>query len=166
MGGTFMRNTAIITGLFILLLLGLGASPAGADANKDIQRGIDLFHQGKITEAIDSLQGLLDSNKLDKFEAERVQAKLQKYREYARLQDEYLRLAKAKDEIKPKQSTVPQYGMSDTYTVRPGDTLWLIASYGFIYNDITKGSLIYEANRDQISDPNMIRPGQVLRITH
>ena len=44
------------------------------------------------------------------------------------------------------------------------DSLWRIASYDFIYG---KGHLwrkIYEANRDKIKDPNIIKKGQVLTI--
>lgn len=55
-------------------------------------------------------------------------------------------------------------GLPDTYVVRKGDALWLIASYGYIYDDITKGGLIYQANRDTIKSPNLIYPDQVLRI--
>jgi nucleoid-associated protein YgaU len=49
-----------------------------------------------------------------------------------------------------------------TYTVKPGDTLSKIAkeTYGNA-NDYQK---IFEANRDQLRDPNQIRPGQQLKI--
>ena len=49
-----------------------------------------------------------------------------------------------------------------TYVVRAGDTLSKIAKDqlgdGAAYLDI------FNANRDQLSDPNVIRPGQVLKI--
>lgn len=46
------------------------------------------------------------------------------------------------------------------YTVRPGDTLSAIArSHGF-----TGWHRLYEANRDRVYDPDLIFPGQVLRI--
>jgi nucleoid-associated protein YgaU len=49
-----------------------------------------------------------------------------------------------------------------TYTVKPGDTLSKIANEQLgdpkAFNDI------FNANRDQLSDPNKIRPGQVLKI--
>lgn len=49
-----------------------------------------------------------------------------------------------------------------TYTVQPGDTLSAIAKR-FLGNasDYTE---IFNANRDQLSDPDRIQPGQVLKI--
>ena len=47
-----------------------------------------------------------------------------------------------------------------TYTVKSGDSLSKIAGN---YNGITWQE-IFEANKDQISDPNLIHPGQVLKI--
>lgn len=48
------------------------------------------------------------------------------------------------------------------YTVKSGDYLWLIAKAQ--YGDGSKWSAIYEANKDKISNPNLIYPGQVLTI--
>jgi nucleoid-associated protein YgaU len=49
-----------------------------------------------------------------------------------------------------------------TYTVKPGDTLSAIAKEHLgSANAYTK---IFEANRDQLSDPDKIKPGQVLRL--
>jgi len=49
-----------------------------------------------------------------------------------------------------------------TYTVKPGDTLSAIARQ-FLGNSNAYMD-IFEANRDQLSDPNKIKPGQVLKI--
>jgi nucleoid-associated protein YgaU len=49
-----------------------------------------------------------------------------------------------------------------TYTVRPGDTLSKIAKEKL--GDANAYNEIFEANRDQLSDPNKIKPGQVLKI--
>ena len=62
----------------------------------------------------------------------------------------------------PPPPPPPPSGCIAFYTVRSGDTLWGIAEqfYGF-------GSLwpkIFNANRDKISDPNLIFPGQVFCI--
>lgn len=51
---------------------------------------------------------------------------------------------------------------ADTYTVRSGDTLSKIAKQ--FYGDASKYPVIYEANRDVLKDPNVIHPGQTLRI--
>lgn len=50
-------------------------------------------------------------------------------------------------------------GGGNTYTVQAGDNLTKIGQkYGLTWN------AIYEANRDIISDPDMIHPGQELKI--
>lgn len=48
------------------------------------------------------------------------------------------------------------------YTVRPGDTLSKIAKQ--FYGDPSLYMVIFEANRDQLRDPNVVRVGQVLEI--
>jgi nucleoid-associated protein YgaU len=53
-------------------------------------------------------------------------------------------------------------GAESTYTVRPGDTLSKIAKEKL--GDANAYNEIFEANRDQLSDPNKIKPGQVLKI--
>lgn len=47
-------------------------------------------------------------------------------------------------------------------TVAPGDTLSALAQTW--YGDASKWTIIHEANRDQIVNPNLIFPGQTLRI--
>ena len=49
-----------------------------------------------------------------------------------------------------------------TYTVAKGDTLSHIAKEH--YGKASKWHAIFEANRDQIDDPDKIFPGQVLKI--
>jgi LysM repeat protein len=49
-----------------------------------------------------------------------------------------------------------------TYTVQAGDTLSKIAKQHL--GDANAYMAIYEANRDQLSDPDKIKPGQVLKI--
>ncbi len=53
--------------------------------------------------------------------------------------------------------TAPQ-----TYTVNKGDTLSKIAKE--FYGSANRWHEIYDANRDQISNPDLIKPGQVLKI--
>ena len=48
------------------------------------------------------------------------------------------------------------------YTVAAGDTLSKISKQ--FYGDANKYSRIFEANRDQLSDPDKIKVGQVLKI--
>lgn len=44
------------------------------------------------------------------------------------------------------------------------DSLWRIASYDFIYGNGHLWRRIYEANKNKIKDPNIIRKGQILTI--
>ena len=49
-----------------------------------------------------------------------------------------------------------------TYTVQRGDTLSQIAKHA--YGKAGEWNTIFQANRDQLDDPDLIRPGQVLKI--
>jgi nucleoid-associated protein YgaU len=49
-----------------------------------------------------------------------------------------------------------------TYTVKPGDSLSKIAKE--MYGNPNEYQKIFDANRDQLRDPNQIRPGQQLKI--
>jgi nucleoid-associated protein YgaU len=50
----------------------------------------------------------------------------------------------------------------ETYTVKAGDSLSKIARQR--YGDGNKWHAIFDANRDTIKNPDLIHPGQVLRI--
>jgi nucleoid-associated protein YgaU len=49
-----------------------------------------------------------------------------------------------------------------TYTVKSGDSLSKIAKHH--YGDASKWHAIYDANRDQLDNPDLIHPGQVLKL--
>ncbi len=51
---------------------------------------------------------------------------------------------------------------AQTYTVVSGDSLSKISKR--LYGDASKWKKIYEANTDQIKNPDLIYPGQVLKI--
>lgn len=53
-------------------------------------------------------------------------------------------------------------GAPRTYTVVAGDSLSKIAKRE--YGDASKWPKIYDANRDQIKNPDLIHPGQVLTL--
>lgn len=57
---------------------------------------------------------------------------------------------------------VDRYVGFRVHTVQPGDTLFAIAQEA--YGDGNLFPRIFEANRNQIADPNLIVPGQTLRI--
>jgi nucleoid-associated protein YgaU len=51
---------------------------------------------------------------------------------------------------------------AETYTVKSGDSLSRIAKH--VYGDGSKWRAIFDANRDQIDNPDLIHPGQVLKL--
>lgn len=62
--------------------------------------------------------------------------------------------------VSPQPAAVGTSGA--TYTVQPGDTLSGIAKKHL--GDGNAYMKIFEANRDQLSDPDKIKPGQVLKM--
>jgi nucleoid-associated protein YgaU len=63
-------------------------------------------------------------------------------------------------------STAPsapgQAAPGQTYTVKKGDSLSKIAKQ--VYGDAQQWRKIHEANRDIIDNPDLIHPGQVLKL--
>lgn len=59
-------------------------------------------------------------------------------------------------------SSAPATSSGTTYVVKPGDSLSKIAKAH--YGDANQWRRIFEANRDLIKDPDLIHPGQSLRI--
>ena len=56
----------------------------------------------------------------------------------------------------------PPKPANQTYTVVKGDCLWNIAKK--FYGNGSKYTVIYNANKDKIKNPNLIYPGQVLKV--
>jgi len=63
--------------------------------------------------------------------------------------------------VQSGSSTSPGAG-EQTYTVASGDTLSKIAKK--FYGNANAWNTIFQANKDQIKNPDMIHPGQVLKI--
>ena len=61
--------------------------------------------------------------------------------------------------LAPAKPAAPE---AKTYTVQPGDTLSKIAKQ--FYGNANAYMKIFEANKDQLNDPNLIKVGQVLKI--
>jgi LysM repeat protein len=68
-------------------------------------------------------------------------------------------VAEIKVDPNAKQNT---QGQTHTYTVKSGDTLSKIAREHL--GDANAYMKIFEANKDQLNDPDKIKPGQVLKI--
>jgi nucleoid-associated protein YgaU len=64
------------------------------------------------------------------------------------------------ESLAPKPATPPP--VPKTYTVQAGDTLSKISKQ--FYGDAGKYMKIFEANRDKLSNPDLIKVGQVLTI--
>ncbi|MFC7301057.1 LysM peptidoglycan-binding domain-containing protein [Cognatiluteimonas weifangensis] len=67
--------------------------------------------------------------------------------------------------VRSDADTVPAGGPAagmQTYTVRKGDTLSAIAQHH--YGKASRWHAIFDANRDQLDDPDLIHPGQVLKL--
>jgi nucleoid-associated protein YgaU len=56
----------------------------------------------------------------------------------------------------------PSSAPEQTYTVKKGDSLSKIAKR--VYGDAQQWRKIHEANRDTIANPDLIHPGQVLKL--
>jgi len=76
-----------------------------------------------------------------------------------------------KDKIKDPDLIYPEQVLTVPIGVPPGHHLvvrgeWLskIAGYTNVYNDMARWPKIYEANKDQVRDPNLIYPAQLLVI--
>jgi nucleoid-associated protein YgaU len=79
---------------------------------------------------------------------------------------EAVRVAAA-PEAETKKAEIPQksrWFTATSHVVKKDECLWWIAQYREVYNDPWQWPRIYEANRDQIEDPDVIYPGQVLSI--
>ena len=65
------------------------------------------------------------------------------------------------EETRPAENS-PEPTTNISYTVKSGDCLWNIAK--MYYGNGSKYTVIYEANKDKINNPNLIYAGQVLTI--
>ena len=62
----------------------------------------------------------------------------------------------------PGETGSGEWDATQWHDVKKGDTLWKIAEH--YYGDGSLYPKIFEANRDVLKDPNLIRVGQKLRI--
>jgi nucleoid-associated protein YgaU len=65
-------------------------------------------------------------------------------------------------QVVPQAQPVGTSGAARTYTVKAGDTLSKIAKEHL--GDANAYMKIFDANKDQLSDPDKIKPGQILKL--
>lgn len=94
-----------------------------------------------------------------------VSVKLKQYRDYGTKTCKITGAdTKPKVSVETKRPTEksPAPSTNQTYTVVKGDCLWNIAKK--FYGNGSKYTVIYDANKSKIKNPNLIYPGQVLTI--
>ena len=67
-------------------------------------------------------------------------------------------------ELAPEPEPEPEPEALTSWTVVEGENLWGIAAEEEVYNVPEQWPLIYKANLDQITDADLIYPGQILDI--
>jgi len=68
------------------------------------------------------------------------------------------------EEIVVVEEVVVAVPETEYHLVKRGECLWWIAEYEDVYNDPFMWPVIYAANQDQIKNPDLIYPGQELKI--
>ncbi len=64
--------------------------------------------------------------------------------------------------VEPEDDDIPEIRTGSTVIIRRGDNLWQVARRN--YGSGIRYTTIFEANRDQVRDPDLIYPGQVLKV--
>jgi nucleoid-associated protein YgaU len=98
------------------------------------------------------LQKQREREKAEELEREKARAR--------KLEAERAEARRRADRSKPEKEPVPV----SRHTVKRGETFPQIAAQPEVYGEASLWPLIYKANRDQISNPAVLWPGQVLRI--
>lgn len=91
-----------------------------------------------------------------------VSIKLKQFKEYGTKTVTVSKKNKKKASKKKKKRSTKKTSKKRTYTVKKGDCLWNIAKK--FYGNGSKYTVIYNANKSKIKNPNLIYPGQVLTI--
>ncbi len=136
----------------------LGVTEADVQAYR--QQLVDLERQVDALAALSPEELFKRRKEIDDAEAKLNALKKNKIAVLSEMQD---RLARIEGKIAQLRAKLPK-SLYDEYTVVRGDYLWKIAGKPQIYNDPYQWMRIYTYNRDQIKDPNLIYPNQVLKI--
>lgn len=136
----------------------IGVTEADVNAYRDKLNGLerDLNAMGAL-----SPEDLWQRRKeIDGIEAQLEEAKKDKIYVLSEMKD---KVAALEGKIAQLRAKMPK-GMYDEYTVNRGDYLWRISRSSDVYGDPMQWVRIYSYNRDQIKDPDLIYPDQILKI--
>ncbi len=172
---------AIGTGAVLLILCVLVAA-GGATAQKygtkwdpaALQRGQYLSEEEycklKTEEAMAYCQAMDELLQSRKNKVDNVKAEIQREKAEAdRLRTQVRNLSDRAGTLQNLVASLereygPYRNKAFSHTVVKGEYLSMIAGYNQIYGDKMKWPRLYRANRDQIQDPNLIYPKQVLKV--
>ncbi len=147
-------------------------------ANDELEKAEEYFHLARVKGEMLEHNIEIEKHKRKEAERLRIEAERQEIERQQAVLEEKQRLEKEKAEIEAqaridaekkkilaeKQKSFREKHLLSFYTVKRGESLPMIAAQQDVYNDLNLWPLLYRANRDQISDPRHIWPGQVLRI--
>lgn len=136
----------------------IGVTEADVNAYRDRLNGLerDLNAMGAL-----SPEDLWKRRKeIDGIEAQLEEAKKDKIYVLSGMKD---KVAVLEGKVAQLRAKMPK-GMYDEYTVNRGDYLWRISRSSDVYSDPMQWVRIYSYNRDQIKDPDLIYPDQILKI--
>lgn len=136
----------------------LGTDKTSVDAYRDNLNAI-----GDEIDGLDSLSPEELFQQRDEIKA--VEAKIEEAKagDLAVLSEMEDKIAELEAKVSDLKAKLPA-NIYDQYTVIGGDYLWKISSKEDIYNDPYQWIRIYCVNKDQIKDPDLIHPDQILNI--
>lgn len=123
------------------------------------QREIYVAQVADADEALDAIQLGAGARRTETDSLKARAARLE-----ARLAEARARAGTASADNRPGRTTAPAKTPSDTYVVKPGDSLWRISGLAETLGRPTEWTRLYHANRDRIKDPDRIYPGEEIQI--
>ncbi len=145
-------------------LLGQAIDPSKGSVDEQLSA-----YYNDLDDLINQLQGLLALSPEELYqhhnEVDAASKKLDDLKSsvFAVLDDSKAKIQKADDLLSRVKAKMPQ-PMNDVYTVMRGDYLWKISGKQDIYNDPYQWVKIWSANRDMITNPDLIYPDQKLDV--
>ncbi len=140
------------------ILAALGTDQAGVDAFRAELKNLEAQVDGLLALSPEEL-----FKKRDELEGLIAQLEEAKKNKIAALTEMQNLIATIEGKITQVQNKMPK-AVYDEYNVIVGDYLWKISGKEDIYADPIKWMRIYSYNKDQIKNPDLIFPDQVLKI--